>query len=129
MSETENVASGSTLNVKPEDIGLCEHCVTGAKLSGTPKGVFMNTTPLPTYVATAGTRADHAISSATNAEGAEGATASGGSKSTFTPGSAKALVIIPDIFGFSLPNPQLLADIFAEQCGIDVWAVDIFNGK
>lgn len=131
MSETENTASGSNpvATTSPEDVGLCEHCVSGARLSGTLKGTFVNTTPLPTYVALAGTKTDHATPEVSNAEGAGAGTDSADVKATkITPGSTKALVIVPDIFGFSLPNPKLMADILAEKCGIDVWAFDIFSG-
>lgn len=40
----------------------------------------------------------------------------------------KAIVILTDIFGLSIPNPKIIADVLAEQTGYDVWVPDVFNG-
>lgn len=89
-----------------ENPGICENCIKGERLSGIPKGTLIATTPLPSYFASA--------TGETNPDGQK---------------SGNALILLPDIFGFNLPNPKLLADRFAELCGVDVWAVDVFNGK
>ncbi|KIM31770.1 hypothetical protein M408DRAFT_327205 [Serendipita vermifera MAFF 305830] len=85
--------------------GICENCTKGSKLSGTPKGRMMETTPLRSYFVSASGNYD---------------------TPTYT---SKALVIAPDIFGLDLDNPKLMADIFAEKCGIDVWVPDTFKGN
>lgn len=41
----------------------------------------------------------------------------------------KAIVILTDIFGLSIPNPKVIADVIAEQTGYDVWVPDVFNGQ
>lgn len=87
--------------------GICPECITGNKLAGTLKGTNVDKHALPAYFASA-TRGDH------------------NSPVEYT---TKALVISPDIFGFGIDNPKLLADLFAEKCGLDVWAVDTFNGN
>jgi carboxymethylenebutenolidase len=85
--------------------GICPDCITGDKLAGTPKGIMVNSLALPGYFSSASGSYD---------------------PPQYT---KKALVISPDVFGFGLDNPKLLADIFAEKCGVDVWAVDTFKGK
>ena len=81
---------------------ICPDCVTGNRLSGTPKGVEIKLFALPAYFA-----------SPTGENGSH---------------TKKALVISPDVFGFGINSPKLLADIFAEKCGIDVWVADTFKG-
>jgi hypothetical protein len=90
-----------------ENPGICENCVKGERLDGTAQGVLINTAPLPCYFAS------H-------------------TGETIGPDNQKsnnALLIFPDVFGFDIPNPKLLADNFAKLCGVDVWAIDIFNGE
>jgi len=39
------------------------------------------------------------------------------------------IVIIPDIFGWSLINTQVLADEYAKECGFLVYLPDFMNGN
>lgn len=39
------------------------------------------------------------------------------------------IVIIPDIFGWVLPNVRLLADGFARKTGLTVYAPDFMSGE
>jgi len=39
-----------------------------------------------------------------------------------------AVVLLTDIFGLPLKNSKILADIFAERLGVDVWVPDLFAG-
>jgi len=41
----------------------------------------------------------------------------------------KAICLLTDIFGSSLPNPKIVADYLAEHVGVDVWVPDFFLGK
>lgn len=43
--------------------------------------------------------------------------------------SKAAVVIITDVFGLSIQNPKIIADMFAEKLGCDVYVPDIFNGN
>lgn len=86
--------------------GLCPECITGNKLAGTPKGISITEFSLPVYFASPTARYEPPLQY-----------------------TKKALVISPDVFGFGIDNPKLLADIFAEKCGMDVWAVDTFRGE
>jgi len=40
----------------------------------------------------------------------------------------KAICLLTDIFGSSLPNPKIVADYLAEHVGVDVWVPDFFHG-
>lgn len=83
---------------------ICENCKKGSKLTGTPQGRIIDTEPLKAYFASASGVYDSPIY------------------------TSKVLVISPDIFGFGIDNPKLLADLFANKCGIDVWVPDTFKG-
>lgn len=90
---------------------ICENCVTGHLLQGTPKGGWIknDSIPLEAYYASATkntTTADPHVQK-----------------------TRKALVLATDIFGVSIDNPKLLADMYAERCGVDVWVPDFFKGK
>lgn len=39
------------------------------------------------------------------------------------------IVIIPDVFGWILPNVRLLADGFARKTGLTVYAPDFMSGE
>ena len=80
---------------------VCEDCIKGAKLEGTPKGTVQ---PDGTYFRPA----------------PEGAAPSDGPK--------RAVVVLTDIFGMPLVNCKLIADHIAEQLGCDVWVPDQFEG-
>lgn len=43
--------------------------------------------------------------------------------------TTRAVVVLTDIFGLVLPNPKVLADLYAEQLGCDVWVPDLFAGE
>ncbi|KIK69628.1 hypothetical protein GYMLUDRAFT_34013 [Collybiopsis luxurians FD-317 M1] len=51
----------------------------------------------------------------------------------FSPGpsgdSARAIILLTDIFGLPLVNSKLLADHFSKKLSCDVWVPDMFNGK
>lgn len=57
-------------------------------------------------------------------EGAYLATAKGD-----TPSATRAVIVLTDIFGLQLPNAKVLADLYAEQLGCDVWVPDLFGGE
>ncbi|CCA69982.1 related to dienelactone hydrolase endo-1,3,1,4-beta-D-glucanase-Laccaria bicolor [Serendipita indica DSM 11827] len=81
---------------------LCDNCVTGERLSGSPKGsILTSTSPLSSYY---------------------------GPLSTETK-PKRAIVVITDIFGLSIDNPMVIADILGEKCAADVWVPDIFKGN
>jgi hypothetical protein len=42
--------------------------------------------------------------------------------------STKSIIILADLFGWTLPNARLLADRYATQ-GFNVWLPDIFEGE
>ncbi|KIY64969.1 dienelactone hydrolase endo-1,3,1,4-beta-D-glucanase [Cylindrobasidium torrendii FP15055 ss-10] len=60
----------------------------------------------------------------TDVEGAYLATPKGETSST-----THAVIVLTDIFGLQLPNAKVLADLYAEQLGCDVWVPDLFGGK
>lgn len=78
----------------------CEQCTQGYVLQGEPEGTMVD----GAYF--------HA---APTTEGAEG-------------GSARAIVLLTDIFGLPLVNCKLMADEFARRVGCDVWVPDLFDG-
>lgn len=84
---------------------VCQDCVTGARLAGTPSGQMV----------TAGTYRSYYSSKATvpRAEGA----------------SQKAIIISPDVFGLGIVNPKLIADQLNEKVGCNVYVPDVFEGK
>ena len=43
--------------------------------------------------------------------------------------TTRAVVVLTDMFGLAMPNPKVLADLYAEQLGCDVWVPDLFAGK
>jgi hypothetical protein len=40
----------------------------------------------------------------------------------------KAIILLTDVFGLSMPNPKIVADHLAERVSVDVWIPDLFNG-
>jgi carboxymethylenebutenolidase len=80
---------------------LCENCTKGYVLPGEPTG----------KISTA--NAYFAPAPGTNGEGKTG---------------GKAIILLTDIFGFSIQNPKILADHFAQELDCDVWVPDQFNG-
>ena len=40
----------------------------------------------------------------------------------------RAIIILTDVFGLTLPNPKILADELAQTLECDVYIPDIFNG-
>lgn len=46
-------------------------------------------------------------------------------------GSSKsfAVVVLTDIFGLPLKNPQLIADELSQRLGCDAWVPDVFDGQ
>ncbi|THV01192.1 cytochrome P450 [Dendrothele bispora CBS 962.96] len=43
--------------------------------------------------------------------------------------TSRAIILLTDIYGLGLRNPELLADNFAKRLGCDVYVPDIFAGK
>ncbi|KAG8866689.1 hypothetical protein FRC20_007786 [Serendipita sp. 405] len=90
---------------------ICTNCVEGHRLPGEPKGTLLPTiAPLDAYFIS-------------------------GHGTTEVPSSASftktknAIVIMTDIFGLSIPNLKVVADILASQLNTDVWVPDIFRGN
>jgi dienelactone hydrolase len=84
------------------DLAKCEHCLTGHIHGGTPGGSAEEAVGgVPTYVARP-------------AGGAGPARA--------------AVVILTDVFGWTLPNVRLLADRLSASSGCDVFVPDILAG-
>ncbi|KAI0044409.1 dienelactone hydrolase endo-1-3,1,4-beta-D-glucanase [Auriscalpium vulgare] len=79
----------------------CENCYKGHLLPGQPRGQLVDGAYFSPAVAT------NTLQSAA---------------------PKKAVVLLTDIFGLSIPNPRLMADAFAERLGVDVWVPDVFNG-
>ncbi|KAI0044563.1 dienelactone hydrolase endo-1,3,1,4-beta-D-glucanase [Auriscalpium vulgare] len=77
----------------------CENCFKGHVIPGEPKGTLVN----GAYFAAAG---------GDKTEGAE----------------KKAVLLLTDIFGLALVNSKIMADMFAERLGVDVWVPDLFDG-
>lgn len=50
-------------------------------------------------------------------------------KSGETASDSKAIVLGTDIFGLGLPNPKIMADLFAERTRLDVYVPDYFQGE
>jgi len=82
---------------------ICEDCVRGSVLPGTPKGTMIEVDDIPTYHA-----APETPSPVTQ---------------------KKAVVLLMDGFGFGLKNPKIQADIFAKRLGVDVYVPDMFLGN
>lgn len=82
---------------------ICEHCVDGHVLPGKPKGFLEDSLPLPAYYSL--------VSGQENG-----------------PKSTNAIVMLPDILGLTVPNPKIIADMYCEKTGMDVWIADIFKG-
>lgn len=75
-------------------------CATGSLHTGTPKGRVEKVHGLDCYIA----------------EPANGAAAKG------------VVVIIPDAFGWELPNNRILADCYAEKGGFRVYLPEFMDG-
>ena len=43
--------------------------------------------------------------------------------------SARAVVLLTDAFGLPYQNCKLLADIYSQRLGCDVWVPDMFDGS
>jgi len=91
-------------------IGLCEHCVAGYELPGTPAGTEEVIGGKRVYVA----RSQN-VDANTPAP-----------TSTTTP--KNAIVIVTDIFGLPGGNHQLIADQLAQELSADVYVPDIYDG-
>jgi hypothetical protein len=87
--------------------GLCEHCVSGFELPGTPTGKEVLIGGRTAYVASA------PASAAVNAPAT----------------SANAIVLLTDIFGLPGGNNQLIADELAEKLSMDVYVPDVYDGE
>ncbi|THH18711.1 hypothetical protein EW146_g2328 [Bondarzewia mesenterica] len=81
------------------DMSFCKHCISGVRLEGTPEGTFETINGIKTYVA----------------------------KPTVDYPKDKALLFLPDVFGFELENNRLLVDDFAKN-GFQVYFPDLFDG-
>ena len=79
----------------------CENCTKGYVLPGDPTGTISTS------------NAYFAPAPETNGEGKKG---------------GKAIILLTDSFGFSIQNPKILADHFAQELDCDVWVPDQFNG-
>jgi len=82
---------------------ICENCVRGSVLPGTPKGTMITVDSIPTYHAAPET------------------------PSVGTP--KKAVVLFMDGFGFGIPNGKIQADFIARRLGVDVYVPDQFLGN
>lgn len=89
----------------------CPECVTGTQLLGTPLGEMRTVGQYETYFSTKATVASFAA-------GSEGDVKS----------SRRAIVILPDMFGLSINNTKLIADVLNEKVGCDVYVPDLFAG-
>lgn len=77
----------------------CRDCATGTLHEGTPKGRVETVHGLPTYIAEPPSGTPKAI-----------------------------IVIIPDAFGWELPNSRVLADSYAEKGNFRVYLPDFMDG-
>ena len=80
--------------------GLCEHCVSGHELPGTPRGTEEKIGPYTTYIATPSASAKKGPSDV-------------------------ALIYFYDAFGLALKNNKVLPDQYAEKLGITVYVPDV----
>jgi carboxymethylenebutenolidase len=92
-------------------IGLCEHCVAGYELPGTPAGTEETIGGKKVYVA-----------SSQNVDANTPAQSS-------APTSKNAIVVITDIFGLPGGNNQMIADQLAQELSADVYVPDIYDGN
>ncbi|BGP58713.1 hypothetical protein JCM8202v2_006390, partial [Rhodotorula sphaerocarpa] len=94
----------------------CAHCFEGSRLQGEPWGTLYEERigGLRYYLA----------------QGAGGRSAgdSSGKADDAEAGENAAIVLGTDIFGLALPNPKIMADLFAERTGRDVYVPDLFDG-
>ncbi|KWU44382.1 hypothetical protein RHOSPDRAFT_34174 [Rhodotorula sp. JG-1b] len=81
----------------------CSQCFQGSRLQGEPKGNMVRDRlgGLEYYLAKGGEAAK----------------------------DSKAIVLGTDIFGLGLPNPKIMADLFAERTRLDVYVPDYFQGE
>ncbi|GAA5990019.1 hypothetical protein JCM10908_002422 [Rhodotorula pacifica] len=88
----------------------CSQCFQGSRLKGEPKGEMMDERlgGLAYYLA----------------KGSGSETESAASSS-----GRKAIVLGTDIFGLGIPNPKIMADLFAERTHLDVYVPDYFQGE
>jgi len=77
----------------------CRDCLTGTVTTAMPTGSVTNIHSLPTYVA----------------------------RPKGTPNGL--VVMIPDLFGWELPNARVWADTFAERAGVLVYLPEFMDGK
>lgn len=91
--------------------GLCEHCVSGTVLKGTPAGAWITGQDglMDAYYASAKANSTTADPKQLH--------------------SRSATLIITDVFGFDIPNPKIIADMLAEKSGQDFFVPDIFRGQ
>ena len=85
---------------------ICENCVKGNVLPGTPTGsiTHVNKYPSDVYLASRATK-------------------------PAADGKKKAIVFLTDIFGLPLVNCKIMADGLNEKVGVDVYVPDLFNGE
>ncbi|KZV80685.1 dienelactone hydrolase endo-1,3,1,4-beta-D-glucanase [Exidia glandulosa HHB12029] len=79
---------------------VCENCIKGFELTGTPEGSIQ---PDGSYFHPRPADSDAPTTS--------------------------AVIFFTDVFGLKLNNPKVLADKMAKEIGVDVWVPDLFHGK
>ena len=82
-------------------MALCPNCTQGYVLPGEPKGTIALDTRA--YFSPAPTTSDPTR-------------------------KKRAVIILTDVFGLTMPNPKLMADEFAQKLECDVYIPDVFNG-
>ncbi|POY76206.1 hypothetical protein BMF94_0401 [Rhodotorula taiwanensis] len=97
--------SNSMSSSHAQPYSTCSACFEGSRLEGEPKGMM----------------------SYERMGGLQYYWAEGSARQRHSP--RKAIVLGTDVFGLGLPNPKIMADLFASQTGLDVFVPDFFNGE
>ncbi|KAG8962720.1 hypothetical protein FRC03_003874 [Tulasnella sp. 419] len=90
-------------------VPLCEDCVNGYRLPGTPAGEMTSVGTQQAYF--------HAAPRVVKPNDSDESN-----------DAKTAIVIFTDAFGLPVENPKLIADLFSRKLGFDAYAPDMFNG-